>query len=416
MQNQILPVTYLNWMMLWINAINDAYLWVDAPDCFFIKANHLQWNNDLNSTIRKANWEHRIMATIADVDNIIDNRNSKLIKSIYEIYSREFVKILFVSSMPMSQIIWFDYNKLVNSVEIINNKPLINIPSRSMSDCWLDWYSDLLFQLAKNIELVENKKNDKKNVAIVWNLFDRNEWDAIGNVIELKNIFKWLWINIVSIWLDWWNYEELLNFKQAWTIVSLPYWRKAAKTLAKRMWVWLLELDLPFGINNTINFIKQIWDYFDIDENIIDNFIKEELTINNDIWILRNTIQSFFMNKIISYYWDPYLLNWIFDIANTIWFNVNQIFIHWKEKHLKNNIEQKEINNEYLYDFAWNNVDRNFDVFIWASNTMFEIKDLKKITFWFPSYEYHCFTQIPYYWIKWSLNFINRIYNILIAK
>lgn len=409
MEEKILPSTYLTWVLLWINAIKDSYLWIDSPDCFFMKCDIIQWNHDLNSILRKANWEHKILSTISDVDNIIDNRNSNFVKSLSDMASKDFTNLIFVSSMPMSQLVWVDYDWLIESVnKNYPNKSIFNIPSKSMTDCWLDWYSDLLFSLAKNIDISWANPSSNK-VAIVWNMFDRNEWDSKWNIEELKNIFNWLWLEIVSIWLDWSNYEDILKIKEAWTIISLPYWRKAAKKIANRLWINLLELDIPFWINNTINFINKIWNFFNIKEELINNFIEKELT-SNDIWIIKNIVRVNFIRKKISYYWDPYLLNWIIDLSEMLWFDIIQIFIHWSEKHILKNTESIFFN---IYD---SKIDKNIDLFISIRNNWIDINENNLLEFWFPSYFHHVFTNIPYYWIKWTLNFINRIYNKLLLN
>jgi hypothetical protein len=420
----VMPMTYLNWVLLWINAIKDSYLWVDSPDCFFFKVDHIFWNHDLNSTLKKANWQHRFNSTISTVDSVIWNNNS-LFEDKLEFYANnDFVKVLFVSSMPMAQVIWADYQMIIdNAINKTWKKNIYNIPSRSMTSCWLDWYSDFLFSLAKNIDL-EWWIKDNKKVAIVWNLFDRNEWDCIWNIKELKNIFEWLWLEVESIWLDWWEYDDILKIKNAWTIISLPYWRKAAKKIAKRLDVEVLELDIPFWFNWTIDFIKSIWEYFNIDNNIIKKFIDNEFIVRNDITILKWAINKTFFNKKISYYWDPYLLNWIIDISEYIWLDINQLFLHWEKKHLLNNLNTNyESNNEKIEESLL--VDRNLDLDLFiinSSNWSYwipywdgqQIYDNKKIMeFWFPSYWYHCFTEQPYYWIRWAINFINRIFNKL---
>ena len=413
MEETKLPVTYLNGILLWINAINDSYLWIDSPDCFFFKVDIIYWNHDLNSNLKMANWEHRIFTTISDVDNVIWNRNDLFIETLNRLVNREIVKLCFVSSMPMSQLIWVDYDWIINDVKKGINKPIFNIPSKSMTDCWLDWYSDLLFSIAKNIEVKKWLWN-KNNVAIIWNLYDRNEWDCIGNIKELKNIFKWLWLKVVSIWLEGWNYYDILNVYKAWTIISLPYWRKAAKKIAKKLGIELLHLDLPFWISNTINFIKEVWDYFNININKVDNFIYEELNIRNNIWIMKCWIYRTLFNKNISFYWDPYLLNWLIDISNTFWLNIKEVFIHWDNKHLKNNLSNNyEKNIEKMFINLQDNIN-SVDLFISNKANIFNnIDNIKILEFWFPSYTYHCFSDQSFYWIRGWINFINRIYNKL---
>ena len=412
MKQKVMPSSYLTWVLLWINAIRDAYLWVDSPDCFFMKWDIIQWNHDLNSTLRKANWEHRILSTISDVDNVIDNRNSSFVKTLSNMASKDFTKVIFVTSMPMSQLIWVDYDWLINNVKTdYPNKDIFNIPSKSMTDCWLDWYSDLLFSLAKNIDITWAKP-DKNKVAIVWNMFDRNEGDCRWNVQELKNIFEWLWLEVVSIWLEWENYENILKVKEAWTIISLPYGRKAAKKISKRLDIWLLELEIPFWIDNTIKFIKEVWTYFKVWNEKIQSFIRSEFD-KHDIWIIKHIVRENFIWKKISYYWDPYLLNGIIDISNMIWFDIIEVYIHWKEKHLRGFEDKK---NRLIYDIYSEDINNDIDFFISIRNSSISFDENKILEFSFPSYYYHVFDNIPYYWIRWTLNFINRVYNKILLK
>ncbi len=409
------PITYLVWVLLWVNAIKDSYLWMDSPDCFFFKNDFVQWNHDITSRLRQADGNHKILSTISNANNVIWNRNDKFIKTMKMMAEKDFVKQIFVSSMPMNQIIWTDYDWIISEVksQLVLDKPIFNIPSRSMTDCWLEWYSDLLFSLAKNIN-IEWWNQKKENIAIVWNLFDRGEWDCIGNVNELRRIIEWLWLNIISIWLDWWKYEDILKIKDAWTIISLPYGRKAAKKLAVRLNVDLLELDLPFWLDKTWEFIRDIWRHFHIMDKS-EEFIKRELMEFNKIDIIKWVIPHTFIWKKISFYGDPYLLNWIIDLSKTLWFELGKIFVHWEEKHFQNN---KNIDISNLDISYWLNQKNNLadiDLFILNSHHHHLWKDswIKKMQFWFPSYDYHVYTYEPYYGCKWALIFINRMANIL---
>jgi len=420
----VMPMTYLHWVLLWINAISDSYLWVDSPDCFFYKVDYIFWNHDLNSTLKRANWVHRFNSTVSHADKVIWNNNDKFTKELISFASNEFIKLLFVTSMPMAQIIWTDYQMIIDeAIKESNNKDIFNIPSRSMTSCWLDWYSDLLFSLAKNID-ISNSKPNKKKVAIVWNLFDRNEWDCIWNIKELKNIFHWLWLEVESIWLDWWKYEDILKIKNVWTIISLPYWRKAAKKISKRLKIDLLELDIPFGFTNTIKFIKSIWDFFSIDSKKIEKFLDDEFTIRNDINIMKWGINKTLFNKKISFYWDPYLINWVIDISEYIWIELKQLFLHWEKKHLINNINSLYSKSDItIEDSLLSNRDLDIDLmimntanasyWIWYWEWQNAYDNRKILEFWFPSYWYHCFIDKPFYWIRGTINFINRVYNKL---
>ncbi len=411
-----MPITYLVGVLLGVNAIKDAYLWIDSPDCFFFKNDFIQWNHDIHSQLRNANGEHKILSTISDADSVIWNRNDKFVSSMIEMAKKDFTKLIFVSSMPMSQVVWTDYDGIISQAREKSQKDAIfNIPSRSMTDCWLEWYSDLLFSLAKNISL-DWWNPEKNNIALIWNLFDRNEWDCFGNVLELKKICEKLGLTVVSIWLNGWNYEDILEVKNAGTIISLPYWRKAAKKIATRLKADLLELDLPFWLNKTTDFIDKIAKHFWFVEQG-EKFIQEELTQNNQIDILKFVIPHTFFWKKIAYYWDPYLLSGIIDICQTLWCDVKHINIHWDEKHMQNN-KYLELKDKKVYFWLKQNHDsHSIDLFIRIShleNTLNnEGKNIKKMQFWFPSYDYHVYTNKSYFWYTGTLDFINRMANIL---
>ena len=203
--------------------------------------------------------------------------------------------------------------------------------------------------------------------------------------------------------------------------------------LAKRLKIDLLELDLPFWINNTIEFIEKVWDFFKISENKVKKFIFNELNVKNNIDSIKWTINKVFLNKKITYYVDPYLYNGMVDFSDFLWMEVNQVFIHWYEKHLGNNIKKIDINfPENLFFWLKNIVPKKSDLYIinsankynWLSwgdkfskiNSDSEIDLIKNyniFNFWFPSYYNHYFVSRPYYGIKWSLNFITDIYNKL---
>ncbi|NDK07646.1 hypothetical protein EOM39_00195 [Candidatus Gracilibacteria bacterium] len=412
--NNNFPVTYLVGVLLGINAIKDSYLWIDSPDCFFFKNDFVQGNHDITSNLRQADGKHKFLSTIADADNVIGNRNNRFIETLKIVYEQDFVKQLFVSSMPMSQIVGTDYDGIIKEVKesYKTNKPIFNIPSRSMTDCWLDGYSDLLFSIAKNID-IDGGKTEKTNIAIIGNLFDRGEGDCIANVEELKRIIESLGLNVVSIWLDGGKFEDILNVKNAGTIISLPYGRKAAKKIANRLDADLLELDLPFGFDKTGEFINTIGEHFNVEEKA-KKFIEKELTLYNKIDIIKWVIPHTFIGKKISFYGDPYLLNGIVDLSNTLGFELEKIYIHGEEKHISNN-KSIVIDKDKVVGYFNNEEDvDNIDLFISNShNKLNGYSKTKIMQFGFPSYDYHVYTYEPYFGYKGTLLFINRIANML---
>lgn len=413
------PITYLVGVTLWINAISDGYLWVDSPDCFFFKCDYVHWNHDIHSSLRNADGKHKALSTISDADNVIGNRNDRFIETLKFMAEKDFVKAIFVSSMPMSQVVWTDYDGIINEVKDSTTTPIFHVPSRSMTDCWLEWYSDLLFSLAKNID-ISWWVTKKENVAIVWNLFDRNEWDCVWNVEELKYLLTSLWLNVVSIWLDWGDFESVTKIKDAGTIISLPYWRKAAKKIATRLWADIVELDIPFWFSKTQKFITTLWDHFWIPE-VAKNLIAHELTVRNTIDTLKWVIPHTFLWKKAFFYGDPYVLNGFIDICREVWIEIVGAYLHGEEKHLKNNVDiyldGVPLNNDGEKDaikqsYSQNEQQVGYDFVVWNAHIDISLlKDVPFVQFWFPSYDYHVYTPTPFYGYRWTMNFLNRIAN-----
>jgi len=284
-----------------------------------------------------------------------------------------------------------------------------------MTDCWLEGYADVLFSLSKNIDISGADPKDK-NVAIVWNLFDRWEGDCIGNVQELKRIVEALWLNCVSLWLDGWNFDDLQEIKHASTILSLPYGRKAAKKIAKRLKADIVELDVPFGLDQTGEFIRKIADHFSL-QDTAESFIKKELTEYNKLEIVKWAIPHTFSGKKMWFYGDPYLLNGFLWMAKTLGFTVPKIFVHGDEKHFNNvrtlSFDLEDIKENIEYWLNWDVRVEGLDLFVLNSHHHTSPWSVPFMEFWFPSYYHHVYTYQPYYGYRWTLNFMNRVSNTI---
>jgi len=69
----------------------------------------------------------------------------------------------------------------------------------------------------------------------------------------------------------------LKKVNQSDLIVSLPYAREAAKILAKKLDIPVLELDLPLGLEKTATFVKKLAESYGR-ETMAEEFIDKELT------------------------------------------------------------------------------------------------------------------------------------------
>jgi nitrogenase molybdenum-iron protein alpha/beta subunit len=196
-----------------------------------------------------------------------------------------------------------------------------------------------------------------------------------------------------SIWLSGWNYDELKNVEKSQLLVVLPYGKYAWKILKKRLGVDTLEIEVPFGLKNTINFVKSVWEKLWIDKNLIDKVLKKEIqTVKEKINMLDEKV---FLNKNFIYAWDPNLVSWIEDFSSLLWINLIKTFnYNWGK------VFYDEIN------------EQSIDFVIW--NSEFELDEVKKIEFWFPSYNTHFLTNRAFMGFEGVLNFVERVYNKLL--
>jgi nitrogenase molybdenum-iron protein alpha/beta subunit len=160
----------------------------------------------------------------------------------------------------------------------------------------------VLEAMASGMDL-DGAKPETDSVALVGYLMDRNEGDHRGNLRELERIVRALGLNPVSVWLSGKSYEELRAVRRAGTVVSLPHGRKAAKILAKRLAVDLVEAELPFGLEATRRFVETLGRAFGRERHARD-FIAREL--DEVVPRLEWTVPHAFLGRRFAFAGDPH--------------------------------------------------------------------------------------------------------------
>lgn len=253
--------SYLIGAYLAVNALPDAYLYVDGPDCSFYKAQFIHGKHDLNSTLIDAGGNHRIRMSDVTVNQVVVDRTQILKTSVEELNRLESCSLVLLTSMPMATITGTQYDLLVRALRPGLSKPLVEVPSLSLSGDWLDGYAETLAALAGAAELTGEP--DPEKVALVGNMMDRNERDHTANVDELERMIRGLGLEPVSVWLSGRPLEHLCRAGEAGTIISLPHGRKAARKLAARTGARLLETGLPFGLKPTVDWLTYLGEQLD---------------------------------------------------------------------------------------------------------------------------------------------------------
>lgn len=252
-----LRLSYHLGMFLATNAIRDAYLVVDGPDCVFRKAEWIHGRHDWNSTLMDVLGNPRVVNTLMHDERVIQEKGEDLATRLRQVGQVPGAGVALLNSMPHVQIIGTQYDKIIRQVQDEVPFPIWEVPHRALDGDWLHGYAEVLNVLAENIEL-QGGKPDPSKVAIIGNLMDRTEEDHAANVRELERLCGALGLELTTVWLENRSFSDLAAVKDAGTIVSLPLGRKAARTLAQRTGARLVEAQVPFGAGRTERFLRTL--------------------------------------------------------------------------------------------------------------------------------------------------------------
>jgi nitrogenase molybdenum-iron protein alpha/beta subunit len=249
---------YLTGVYLAVNAIPDAYLVVDGPNCVFFRISQIQGNHDWKSTLASCSGFHRIADTDCTTERAAVGDHRLLVSRLLEVSARSDCNLILLTAMSPVAVTGRQYGKIIQELGSRLTKPVVLIPAGSLTGDWLDGYSASLESLAEELSLPPDVHPDADSVALVGYLMDRNEADHQSNLRELRHLLAGLSLRMCSGWLDGQGTEHLRQVAAAGTILSFPYGCKAARTLARRTGARLIECELPFGLEGTSSWLRQI--------------------------------------------------------------------------------------------------------------------------------------------------------------
>jgi len=301
---QRVTFTYMIGVYLAVNAISDLFLLVEGPDCSYMKTQYVQGNHDWLSTLTSVSGFHRVANTALHPVHMSGSREEGVQDALLRIALKPEVPAVALTSMPMAFITGADYERLTRFVHDETGKTAIHIPGKSLAGDWLDGYGETLLSLAMQLDLSGGRRDDRK-VGIVGYLFDRNEEDHLGNLRELRRIFSAMDLELVSVWLSGSSFEGLSAIRDAGTIVSLPYGRKAAKKLARRTGARLVEMPLPFGLGASEEFVRKLG-VLSGRERQAETFIDKELSrvVPKLEWL----VPFLFQNRNVGFIGEPHVV------------------------------------------------------------------------------------------------------------
>ena len=306
--------TYMIGTYLAVNAIQDAWLLVEGPDCVHLKTQFVQGNHDWLSTLTSVSGFHRVANTALHPSHMTGSREKALAGALERIAAHPATAGVLLTSMPMAFVTGADYERLCREAAAKTGKTVALIPGKSLSGDWLDGYAETLYSLARSVDLAGGAPDPKK-VAIVGHLFDRNEEDQRANVRDLRALLESLGLEVVSVWLEGQRFAELGAVKDAGLILSFPYARKAAKWIGRRTGARVVECDLPFGLAATERWLRQVGREVGCEaraDEVIDRHLAA--LIPRLEWV----IPFVFQNRRFGWVGDPFLARGFREIAELL--------------------------------------------------------------------------------------------------
>ncbi|TNF34359.1 MAG: hypothetical protein EP329_07355 [Deltaproteobacteria bacterium] len=415
-----LSYPYLHGTYFGVNAIQDAYLLVDGPNCGFHKAEHVFGAHDWFSSLLDVSGFHRVMHTDVHPNTIIGGSDERFSAVMKMMAASEVPDVIFLGSMPMASMTGTDYDGLMAQVQVETNVPIVNLPDRSLDRDWLDGYADFLLQIAKDLDpgFPEPERDDRK-VAVVGHLMHRNEEDMRGNLRELKRMCAGAGLELVSVWLEGGRYEDLGRAYEAGHIVSLPYGRKAAKRLARKSGANLVEVDLPLGPEASERFVRALGEAAGT-ERKAERFIAQELqrVARAWEWLIPKRLQF----RSVAYHGDPYLMPGLAELTRLLAMELVELTAYAQPK--KELEPDGELGRHLPVPITWQprvgvdhdlgRSERGIDLVIGCSDTRQLVPpDAAFLEFGYPMRDVHFTSDAPFLGFAGALHLVDRISNTL---
>ncbi|MFA5096466.1 MAG: nitrogenase component 1 [Candidatus Omnitrophota bacterium] len=408
--------TYLDGIFLVVNAIPDAYLLLDAPQCGYDRACSLYATHDFFSDLIRNGSNHRICCTsVGGGQNIIRDRSDHIAHLLRKVGREKDCSAILLASIPMAFITGMQYDNIARKVQKYLKASLIETQAGSLRGDWLDGYDETLLAIAGKLDLRRDLKQ-RNNVAIAGYLFDRNEGDHTANIKELGRMLKGLSLNLVSVWLSGCLFSSLRDIEKAGTIISFPYGRRAAREISRRTGADLLELDLPFGLENTRRWINAVGAHCGRKRQA-GVYLGDEL--RKVVPLSRLLVSKYFTGRRFAFSGDPYLASAFAGILAELGAQVDHAIIFASRKADRDLAPDACAGSNTLYaplfKEAYDLDTSRTDMFVGNSYifNLLRSKDNRKpyVELGFPSFYYHCLTESPFLGARGYINFLNRLTN-----
>jgi nitrogenase molybdenum-iron protein alpha/beta subunit len=399
-----------------VNAVTDAFLLVDGPDCAHMKTQYVQGNHDWLSTLTDINGFHRISNTALHPFHMARSREPQIQARLATLASHEPAGVVMVTPLPMASITAVDYERLGRQVaQQPGTCPVLSIPNRSLAGDWLTGYSLTLQSLAAQMKLKPGTSHPGR-VGLVGYLMDRNEGDHQANLTELRRLLGALDVDLLPPWLSGSSYADLQRIGEASMIVSLPYGRRAARTLARRLQVPLVETDLPFGLAGTARWLRQVATALERQDRV-EEVIDSELS--RVVPPLEWVIPHLFLHRRLSFVGDPYLLAGFHELIGELGCRPGPCVVTARSAH---GSELKQLDGQVIFEpqrqllmAHLEPAHRGMIDLVVANNLGISVVGdaVATVEFGFPSFSTHALYPRPFLGFDGALAFIDTMANAL---
>lgn len=399
-----------------VNAIPDAYLLVDGPDCALYKTHFIHGRHDLNSTLLSIDGRHRVCFTNVCAQSVTRDHNELVFRRLQRINGFEEAGLILLTALPSCSLTGIDYEHLLSSVRSKLLKPALAIPPISLAGDWIDGYATTLLALARRMELPDARPEPDK-VALVGYMMDRNEGDHRANLEELRRLLGALSLELVSVWPGGAPYAALREAARAGLVVSLPYGREAAAELARRTGATLVEAELPFGLRATERFLRKTAEAAGRPE-AAERVVREEVreAFSRLEWIAPHL----FFHRTASYFGDPCLIGGFLELCDDLGMRVLECSSTGREGHLSlpEGVEKPPLHFEPDYYHPAVQRLRRSPPDLVVSNTNEALRnrpphDFALVELGFPSYYHHAVGLSPFLGYRGALAFVERLADAL---
>ncbi|MCX5796971.1 MAG: hypothetical protein NTY77_15875 [Elusimicrobia bacterium] len=413
--SSVITPPYLLGAYLAINAIPDAVILMDSPPCFPLKTPAIQGNHDWFSTLSTVAGQQRCVTTGAHPDTVVFSRRKVMLSQIETLAKWKGSGGIFVTARPMAACAGEDYPRILREARESTAKKLFFIPAKSLRSSWLGGYEETLLALAQGLDL-KAPAPAKDKVAVVGYLFDRHEGDHSGNLAELRRYLGALGLKLETVWLSGQKLADLSRVKNAGLIVSLPYGRKAARVLAERLKVPLVETCLPFGFSATEQFLRDVGKASGRQAKA-ERLIEAELSRTAPL--LEWVIPFVFQDAAIGFVGDPNHLAGLKDIARMLGARLSFAFLtglasQWpRSEAVEDPVPEFDPKQKaVLKRLAQEQHEAGLDLLV-ACNIGTRLPRMPVCEFGYPSYFTHALAPYPFLGFNGCVAFVNSMANTI---